>query len=183
MTIALCSVYANDQYTRDMYKRILFDLLAERKPWQNISHNKMPTWEDHVKFVDSKPYRDWYIIQKLDDYTFCGAVYLTKNDEIGIFLFERYQHWGLGDKVLETLYSLYPKVKYFLANVSPNNSASLAFFTNHGFYWTSTMIDEETDTVIQHTLTKVNPIYVDEQSGDHAREPLQGDHQPAQPAE
>ena len=40
----------------------LFNLLKERDPRANISHNKMPTYDEHVNFVKSKPYSKWYII-------------------------------------------------------------------------------------------------------------------------
>ena len=41
----------------------LYDLLKERKPNVNISHGKMPTYVQHIKFIESKPYSKWYIIK------------------------------------------------------------------------------------------------------------------------
>ena len=35
--------------------RFLYDLLKERNSSINISHRKMPTYKQHVKFVNSKP--------------------------------------------------------------------------------------------------------------------------------
>ena len=36
--------------------KFLFDLLKERNPRVNISHKKMPTYNQHRKFIKSKPY-------------------------------------------------------------------------------------------------------------------------------
>ena len=41
----------------------LYELLSERNPNANISHKKLPTYKQHVKFVMSKPYFKWYIIK------------------------------------------------------------------------------------------------------------------------
>ena len=62
----------------------LYELLKERDDKMNISHKKMPTFNQHVKFVNSKPYSKWYVIvlnnQKI------GSIYITQINEIGIFL-------------------------------------------------------------------------------------------------
>ena len=62
----------------------LYELLKERKLINNISHKKMPTFSQHVKFVKTKPYEKWYIIIKNEKK--CGAIYLTKLNEIGLQL-------------------------------------------------------------------------------------------------
>jgi hypothetical protein len=61
----------------------LYDLLLQRNPDANISHKKMPTYEEHVNFVKSSPYSKWYIIEV--DGKRAGTIYLTKQNEIGIF--------------------------------------------------------------------------------------------------
>ena len=84
---------------RDSDARFLFDLLKERDSYVNISHKKMPTYASHVKFIASKPYKKWYIIFSLDGLrseskytkTKVGSIYLSKNDEIGIFVLKRFQ--------------------------------------------------------------------------------------------
>ena len=43
--------------------QFLYDLLLQRNSDANISHKKMPTYEEHVKFVRSQPYSKWYIIE------------------------------------------------------------------------------------------------------------------------
>ena len=37
----------------------LFELLLQRSSKENISHKKMPTYEEHIKFIISKPYYKW----------------------------------------------------------------------------------------------------------------------------
>ena len=41
----------------------LYDLLKNKDPNANISHKKMPSYDEHVEFVMSKPYTNWYIIE------------------------------------------------------------------------------------------------------------------------
>ena len=64
--------------------RFLYQHLKERNPSANISHKKMPTYAEHVKFVMSRPYSKWYIIIHKNKKV--GIIYLTKQNEIGIFI-------------------------------------------------------------------------------------------------
>ena len=64
--------------------RILFKILKERKLCSNISHSNIPSFEDHIKFVKSMPYRYWFLVLKEKEYL--GAFYITKNNEISIKL-------------------------------------------------------------------------------------------------
>jgi hypothetical protein len=43
--------------------KFLYDLLRERGPEINISHRDLPTWKQHVSFVQSVPYDHWYIVE------------------------------------------------------------------------------------------------------------------------
>ena len=76
----------------------LYELLGERGPWMNISHREMPSYEDHVNFVMSKPYSKWYIIKTNEQKI--GTIYLSKQDEIGIFLKKNMNGKGIGQKAL-----------------------------------------------------------------------------------
>lgn len=108
---------------------LLYKLLNEREPYQNISHVKMPTFEEHVKFNDSKPYGEDYIIYLVDKIEIpVGRVYITKHNEIGMMLLKEYQGKGIGSKVIKKF-----KIKGLLANISPNNKGSQKFFKRHGF--------------------------------------------------
>ena len=110
--------------------KFLFDLLKERDSRANISHKKMPTYTEHIKFIKSKPYSKWYIIFKSKQKI--GSIYLSKNDEIGIFVSKKFQGENIGNYTLSELIKKNPR-KRFLANVNPKNKKSISFFKNNGF--------------------------------------------------
>ena len=102
----------------------------ERNPRANISHKKMPTYNQHVAFVSAKPYSKWYVI--LYGTNKAGSIYLTSQNEIGIFIKKSFQNKQIGNIVLHKLIQKNPKKRY-LANVSPQNKKSVRFFKNNGF--------------------------------------------------
>ena len=125
---------------KDSDSKFLFELLKERDPQANISHKKMPSYNEHLKFIKSKPYTKWYVILKSK----CriGSIYLSKNDEIGIFLSKKYQGKNIGNDALSELIRKNPRERY-LANVNPKNKKSSIFFKNNNF------------KLIQHTYEMV----------------------------
>ena len=110
--------------------RFLYNLLIERETRVNISHKKMPTYNQHVAFVSAKPYSKWYVI--LYDTNEAGSIYLTSQNEIGIFIKKSFQNKQIGNIALHKLIQKNPKKRY-LANVSPQNKKSMRFFKNNGF--------------------------------------------------
>jgi RimJ/RimL family protein N-acetyltransferase len=110
--------------------RFLYNLLKERDSRANISHKKMPTYNEHLKFIRSKPYAKWYIaefgVSKI------ASVYLTSQNEIGIFIKKTYQNKKFGGIILSQLIQKNPRERY-LANVSPKNKISENFFKSNGF--------------------------------------------------
>ena len=116
--------------------RFLYQLLAQRDPIANISHRKMPTYDEHIRFVQSKPYSRWYVIYQKNEKV--GSIYLSKQDEIGIFLKKEARGLGVGKIAMRLLMKENPRSR-FLANISPKNRESAKFFRKNGF------------TLIQHT--------------------------------
>ena len=110
--------------------RFLYDLLMERDTRVNISHKKMPTYNQHVSFVSAKPYSKWYVI--LYGVNKAGSIYLTSQNEIGIFIKKSFQNKQIGNIALHKLIQKNPKKRY-LANVNPQNKKSMCFFKNNGF--------------------------------------------------
>ena len=110
--------------------RFLYDLLKERNSSINISHRKMPTYKQHVKFVNSKPYAKWYIIHFQDKKA--GTIYLSKRDEIGIFLKKSFHRKNIGGLSMKALIKKHPRERY-LANVNPKNKKSIDFFKKNSF--------------------------------------------------
>lgn len=109
---------------------LLYELLLQRTPNQSISHKVAPTWEDHVSFVMLCPYLYWYLIE-ISTGELVGAIYLTRQREIGIFVLDQYLGQGYGTKAVQILMDKHPG--RFLANVNPNNEASAALWQSLGF--------------------------------------------------
>lgn len=108
---------------------LLFSLLKERTPEQSISHIQVPTWESHIKFIRSDPYKHWYLVYI--DTTPVGSIYLSHSNEIGIFVFRAYQGMGIGPAAVQCLMQKHPGK--FLANINPTNTASITMFERLGF--------------------------------------------------
>lgn len=118
----------------------LYDMLKERTPDMSIAHKKMPTLEQHRAFMASNPYAVWYIIEAGSAVP-VGHTYLTKHDEIGVFVLEAFHHMGFGLGAVRELMRL-NKRDNFKANINPRNTRSQNFFAKMGF------------TCVQFTFTK-----------------------------
>lgn len=123
LQIKLAAITNNDS-------RFLYRLLKERDPRANISHRKMPTYSEHQKFIKSRPYKAWYLIVLGN--AKAGSIYLSKQNEIGVFLLKKYHGKNLGQQALSILIKMNPQKRY-LANVSPKNPKSAKFFKRNGF--------------------------------------------------
>ena len=108
----------------------LYELLKSKDPNANISHKKMPSYDEHVKFVMSKPYTNWYIIEY--DKKNVGAIYLSKQDEIGISVNNDYEYDQIVKPALKLLMKLNQRKRY-LANTSPKDVRSQEFLLKNGF--------------------------------------------------
>jgi len=117
---------------------VLYRLMAERPAESAIAHRRLPTMEEHRAFMAAKPYRAWCLVQAQGRSV--GAVTLTPNNEVGVFIFREFQRRGYARAALKALLQAYrplpaiPTVRpgYFVANVSPANQASIALFTSLG---------------------------------------------------
>jgi len=69
-------------------KLLLFNFLKERK--YKISHSLLPDENDHNKFVEKHPYRDWYIIR--ENHKGIGSFYIQFDNSIGINLNKQTQN-------------------------------------------------------------------------------------------
>lgn len=114
-------------YDRPDRAQLLYKLLSERDETVSISHKRMPCWGDHVRFIESKPYAAWYFIG--DE---VGACYLSKQNEIGIFIFREHRGKGYGRAAIEALMEKHGRRRY-LANINPRNESSAALFAKLGF--------------------------------------------------
>ena len=117
-------------YGRPDRARVLYRLLGERKPDECISHSAMPSFEEHTRFIESRPYEGWFFIENGET---VGAAYLSKQNEIGVFVFEAHRGKGYGKWAIEVIMANHGKRRY-LANINPQNTKSAALFKSLGFY-------------------------------------------------
>ena len=96
----------------------LFELLKNRTQFENISHKNIPTFKNHEKFVNSKPYFKWYIIY--EDLTKIGSAYITNQNEIGIHFISIREQENFFLESLKNIMTKHPR-KRFLININPKN--------------------------------------------------------------
>ena len=117
---------------------LLYELLEERPAKANISHCEKPSHEKHEAFVMSRPYRAWYLVLN-DDLQRVGAVYLTKQNEIGVAILKRYHRLGYALQALNKVRKISPlpgipgqRNARYVAHVAANNEASKFLFAKAG---------------------------------------------------
>ena len=115
----------------DSNSGFLYKLLKKRDLKANLSHKKMPSYKQHIKFMKSKPYQKWYIIEK--NRKKLGAIYFSKQNEIGINFLPEIQSELISQASIQELIRKNPKKKYF-TNVSPKNQRLIKFFEKNGFF-------------------------------------------------
>lgn len=126
-------------YTAPFAVETLYQLLRARPPEECISHRKMPTYTEHERFVKSKPYYVWKLIEA--DEIYVGAIYMTDKYEIGAHCFPQHQDKGYEKDAITTIlqrYNPHPTI----ANVNPANIKYAETLKDLGF------------RLIQHTYEK-----------------------------
>ena len=108
----------------------LYELLKERDETINISHKKLPTYEEHSNFVKSNEYDGWYII--LIDSKKVGHIWINSESYIGTFIKKEYQKIGFGAEAFKKLRELHKRQKY-LGRVNPKNTQSKILLEKFGF--------------------------------------------------
>ena len=115
----------------------LYGMLKERDPIENILHKKMPTYDEHVKFVtELHPYDGWYIIM-LDSEKLGNINIIHKeNYYAGWFIKKEFQNLGIAVKAFEILkklrfkYMKLPSLKYITQAGGKLGRALCAEFAN-----------------------------------------------------
>lgn len=128
-----------DVYQSPHASAVLYQLLAERPKENFISHEKMPTLEEHEQFIASRPFRLWFLIE-VEEFT-VGAIEVTDLNEIGIAIFLKCQRWGYATQALNLFLSTHEPLPAiaakrngkWLANISTGNAGSKKFFKKLGF--------------------------------------------------
>ena len=112
--------------------QVLYTMMKERldDPQTNISHKELPTLVDHIAFMRSNPYLAWFMITDEHDYTNLGAVYLTRQREIGLYIRPWFRGKGIGREVVAEMRARFPGP--ILANVNPENVNARQFWERMG---------------------------------------------------
>ena len=124
---------------------LLYELLKARPAKANVSHKKMPTREQHEKFVRNHPYHDWCLIEiggsawdPISE-TIIGSTFISApakpsvvGDELHVELFQGYNGYAYGEHALKLMMQKHPRAR-LIANVAPTNYASMALFAKLGF--------------------------------------------------
>lgn len=114
----------------DRHYEFLYQLLEERPKEACISHKKMPTMEEHVAFVDSFPYKEWFVIRSGKDLV--GSVYLTHRNEFGMFIKKEFAGKGIATKAFMWMIDRHPGER-MLSNVNPENERIINVLKRLGF--------------------------------------------------
>lgn len=117
----------------------LYNLLAERKVSESISHKRHPSFKEHARFVRSKPYLGWYIIR--DGEQRLGTCYITKYREVGIWLMPSAKGKGAGRAAIEQLLAMYPGRVF--TNTALYNDGAFAFYEKCGFRHCANMLEHD----------------------------------------
>ena len=129
--VSWSNIYLHLEYKYIRTYLFLYERLSN--PEFNISHKKLPTFDEHVKFINSKPYKGWWLVYANIFYnTLVGSVYLTNENEIGIYLIKKYRKCGIGSEILKQIEPMC-EGEILYANINVENESSKKFFTKNGF--------------------------------------------------
>lgn len=118
---------------------VLYRLMAERPIESCVSHMRLPTMDEHVRFIATKPFRYWYLLQV--DQHYVGALECTTQNEIGVSLLCEYRRNHYATEALNLFFQTHkplpgiPAIRNenWLANIAMNNNGSKRFFAGIGF--------------------------------------------------
>ena len=67
-------------FKNPLHNKLLYEFLRKRK--FNISHKNLPTYQNHINFVENNPYRKWFLISL--NFEIIGSIYILYDNGIGI---------------------------------------------------------------------------------------------------
>lgn len=115
--------------------RFVYQLLKERQNEPNVNINfQMPTYEDHKEYLLDALYFEWYkqaFIMYIGRKKI-GQVYVTKDNEIGVFVLKAYQGKGYGREAVKRIIQA-TESDVFTAHVNGANEKSKRLFKALGF--------------------------------------------------
>jgi N-acetylneuraminate synthase len=118
----------------------LYDLLRIRK--FSISHNAMPTMDQHASFVRNHPYRGWWLVHdSANTLNVIGSVYVSFDNSVGIDIdvndisFSAEIFTQTLKKEISPLAPVPSKIfEDFFYNVSPKNNDLITWLSESGYF-------------------------------------------------
>jgi len=115
-------------------ERTLYALLQERPRSSWISHQRMPSFEQHCDFVRSSPFRYWYLIEEGGEIV--GEIQATQNNELGVSVFQSQQRKYIATRAIRLFCETHTplpaipavRVAAWLAHVAPGAEGSHGLF-------------------------------------------------------
>lgn len=115
--------------------RFLYHLLESRK--FSISHECMPTYEDHRYFVLNNPYFKWYIVS-LNKISI-GSIYINSDNSVSINILDRFIKYT--EEVLSEFHNKFKpqdpiksfRYKSFFFNLNPNDKFMINILEKNGY--------------------------------------------------
>jgi RimJ/RimL family protein N-acetyltransferase len=131
----------------ETHVRFLYELFLSRPEDAKIScKGAPPSYEEHRHFVENHPYADWSLIETwratnadgMLDF-FIGAVFISRparpsvvGDELSVDIHPDFRGSGYAEEALRLMMEKHAP-RRFIANVAPENYASMALFKKLGF--------------------------------------------------
>ena len=116
----------------------LYEMLKERDSTVNVTHQKLPLFNEHLEFIKSKPYDAWYIIEIESKQV--GHIYIDNENRIGWFIKIEFKEFGFVIPAFEELKILHKRKNYF-GKVNPNNFEAQNLLTKLKFVLKNTYPD------------------------------------------
>lgn len=125
--------------------RLLLERAKEDDPFMPREQRLLPSRAAHKRIVRSRPHHRWYLIRC--DRAFVGVILISKRNEIGIMLFQRYRSMGYGAQALSTLLQEQEPIAdvnggRFAARIHPHNFRSAKLFARAGFEHVSNVYEQ-----------------------------------------
>jgi len=113
---------------------LLYSSLSQRR--FNISHENIPSFDEHVKFVINHPYRVWLIAEV--NKTALGNIYIHNDNSIGVNINEEHlQHLPIIFNMIFKKWKPLPSIpsvrnKNFFINIPQENDKLVSVIKNLG---------------------------------------------------
>ena len=92
----------------------------------------VPSFAEHAAYVQGRPHLAWYLILAGAGMT-VGAIYLTRNREIGVSVARAHRRQGHGGAAVRELMTKHDDGRVFLASILPDDDESARFWESLGF--------------------------------------------------